>query len=148
VKLFTRLGVAAVASAIIAWVIVAVFLYAMFAAGGYTSSALVLLPVWAFCLIGGGGALIAIGLVHWVGDSPMPIWVRPIVMGSLIGVAVVAVGTISGSSGQSSKDQARYSERGLVYGVPAGLFAGALMGLLYAWKRNSERGAPPDRHGD
>src|SRR5262245_40581317 len=86
VRALTRLCVAALAGAVIAWTVAGFVLYAMFAAGGYTREALVEPPPWAFGAIGGGGGVVALTLVWAVGRSPLPKWVRPAVIGGLTGV--------------------------------------------------------------
>ncbi len=140
-RLLARIGVVVLAGAVIAWVVTAFVLHAMFAAGGYTREALVELPPWAFGVIGGGGALMALALVWAGGRSPLPEWVRPAVVGGLIGVAGVVLPTLGVActlGGPSSKGQAPYLHAGLVYGVPVGLVAGALVGLLQARRRSAE----------
>jgi hypothetical protein len=150
VRAFTRLCVAALAGAVIAWVVRAFVLYAMFAAGGYTREALVELPPWAFGVIGGGGAVAALALVCAVGRSPLPTWVRPAVVGGLTGVAAVVVPTLSVAcslGGASSKGQAPYLHVGLVYGVPIGLFVGVVVGLLRARRPSAETGTAANGGG-
>ncbi len=140
-RLLARLSVAALAGAFIAWVVTVFVLHAMFAGGEYSDQALVELPPWAFILIGAGGALAAIALVYRGGRSPLPPWVGPAVLGGLIGVAVVVVATIVVAyswGGPTSKGQVRYTHSGLVYGVPIGLAAGVLVGLLRARRPSAE----------
>lgn len=118
--------------ALIAWQATAFVIHAMFAAGGYTREALVELSPWAFGAIGGVGALTALALASGFGDSPLPAWGRPAVVGGLVGVAAVAVPTfiVANLLGRpSSKGQAPYLHVGLVYGVPIGLVAGVSVAL-------------------
>src|SRR5262245_42272485 len=113
-----RLCVAALAGAVIALVVTALVLYTMFAAGGYPRDSLVELPLWAIGVICGAGALAALVLVCLFGRSPLPVWVRPMVVGGLAGVAAAVVATLSvaNTSGESSKGQSSYQRKGLVYG--------------------------------
>jgi hypothetical protein len=141
VGILGRFCVAAIAGAVIAWVVAAFVLDAMFAAGGYTREALVELPPWAFGVIGGGGAVVALTLVWAVGRSPLPAWLRLAIVGGLIGVAAVVVATLAVAysfGGPSSKGQAPYLHAGLVHGVPVGLVTGVLLGLV--------RGRRPSAH--
>jgi hypothetical protein len=132
-----RIGIAAAAGAWIACVVAALVTYGMFAAGGYTTEAVVELPGWAFAAIGGGGALVGLVIAIWRGRSPLPAWVRPVALGGLAGVALVVTVTYAVArelGGPAPKGQARYLASGAVYGIPAGLIGGAVAGLL-AWRR-------------
>ncbi|WP_165070591.1 hypothetical protein [Paludisphaera rhizosphaerae] len=137
----TRLCVAAFVGSLIAWQTTDFVLHAMFAAGGYTREALVELPPWAFGVIGGVGSLTAVALAWAFGDSPLPAWVRAAVVGGLVGVAAMAVPTFIVANwlgGPSPMRQAPYLHVGLVYGVPVGLVAGALAGLLKVRRLNAK----------
>jgi hypothetical protein len=126
---------AAFSGAVIACVVAALALYAVFAAGGYTREALVELPPGSFAIVGGVGALVGLTVALFADRLSLPGWVRPVAMGSLAGVAVVAVSTLIVAcvlGGSSSKLQALYLQAGLVYGVPAGLIAGAIVGWFAA----------------
>ena len=128
-----RLLVATLAGAVIAWITTLLFVYALEHLGGYEFGA-VQLQLGAFGLIGAGGGLVGMGIALVGGRRALPDWVKPIVIGSLTGVAVVAVGTLmldSGLGGPSSKGQAPYLHAGLIYGVPIGLAAGALGGWMH-----------------
>ncbi len=137
----TRHFVAALAGAMLAWVMTAFVLHAMFAAGGYTREALVELPPWGFGTIGAAGALGALALIWTFGSSPLPTWVRPAILGGLVGIAAVVAVTLGAArslGGQSAKGQAPYLHVGLVYGVPIGLVSGVLVGLQRRWRPSAE----------
>jgi hypothetical protein len=141
VRFVARVAVAALAGAVLAWMVTAFVLHALFAAGGYTDEALVELPPWAFGVIGGGGALLGLAGALLAGRCPLPGWVRPAVVGSLVGVVTVVVPTLfvaCALGGPSSKGQAPYLHAGLVYGVPVGLALGAVAGLVVAKGRPAE----------
>jgi hypothetical protein len=140
--------VAAVACAVVAWLVMAFVLAAMFAAGGYTREALVESSPWDICAIGGFGALVGAVVAWMAGKSPLPVWVKPVVLGSLGGVAVVVIATLfvaCAVGGPSSIGQAPYLDAGLVYGVPLGLVAGAVNGLVFAKRHRAELYAAPAR---
>jgi hypothetical protein len=121
----------ALAGALIAWVMTAFVLHAIFVAGGYKSYAV--LPVWSLLVIGGVGAAVAMLLVRQNSGSPLPAWVRPAVIGGLIGVVAVVIPTViiaRERGGPTSKGQARYLHAGLIYGLPVGAIAGMCGGLL------------------
>lgn len=135
---YRRFALAALSGGLIAWVLTALVLHATFAIGGYTREALVELPPWAFGTIGAAGALVALGAATFTGRTPLPVSVRPVVMGSLAGVAAIVVATLSIAcvlGGGSSKGQAPYLHAGLEIGVPVGLIAGAVGGLVVSRHR-------------
>lgn len=141
VRVIGRLAVAAVSGAVLAWAVTALVLDAMFAAGGYTPEAVVRLPAWGFTVIGGCGALLGLAVAALAGRFPLPACVRPVVLGSLIGVAAVVVPTLGiawSLGGASSKGQAPYLDAGRLYGVPLGLAGGAVVGLI-AFRRRGIR---------
>jgi hypothetical protein len=151
VRLVARVALSATAGAVIAWVTTAFVLHAQFAAGGYTREALVEPPPWVFAIIGGAGALVGITAALGAGRAPLPNWVRPAILGSLGGAAVVVVSTLvvaCSLGGSSSKGQAPYLNAGLVYGVPVGLVVGAVAGLIVAKRHCGEQGAAADRPRD
>jgi hypothetical protein len=131
---------AALSGAVIAWVVAAIGLHAIFADGGYTQEALVEFPQWAFVAIGADGALVGLAAALLAGRSPLPEWVRPALLGSLAGVAAVVVPTLAlacSLGGPSSKGEAPYLHAGLVYGVPVGLVVGAVAGLIVSGRHRS-----------
>jgi hypothetical protein len=144
VKFIARVAVTAIAGAVIAWVVMAFILDAMFAAGGYTSDALVEPSPWTVCAVGGCGALVAWSVALLCGKSRLPSWVQPIVLGSLSGVATVVTATLFVAyalGGPTSKGQSPYLHAGLIYGVPVGLVVGAVRGLAVAKRRRAALGA-------
>ena len=146
-----QLAVAALAGAIIAWVGTGFVVQFLFAAGGYTSEALVELSPRAFGVIGGAGALVSVSLVLLAGQSPLPSWVRPVALGSLAGVAAVMVPTVfvaCALGGPGSKGQAPYLYVGQVFGLPIGLVGGAVAGLLVAKRRQADQAGPGDKPRD
>ena len=151
-RFVARVTMAAIAGAVIAWVMTAFVLHAQFAAGGYTREALIEPPPWIYAVIGGAGALVSMLAALNVGRVPLPGWVRPAVLGSLGGVASVVVPTLGVAcslGGPSSMGQAPYLVAGLAYGVPVGLVVGTMTGLVVAKKyRGVNTAAQPTAHKD
>lgn len=136
--IFGAFVLAALSGAVIAWVLTAIVLYAIFAIGGYTRESLVELSPCAFGLIGGGGALTAVAAVLQEGRAALPrsVWMTGV--GSLVGVVMALVVTVAFADfrgGPTSKGWAPYLEAGLFYGVPIALVVGGLGGFLVsrAW---------------
>ena len=128
-----RLALAVVSGAVIAWVVTAFVLDALFAAGGYTPEAIVELPRWAFGLVTAAGALSGAIAALLAGRVLLPRWVRAAALGSLIGGGGVVLATLVIAAvlgGPSSKLQAPYLVAGLAFGVPAGFLIGGVGGLL------------------
>jgi hypothetical protein len=123
--------VAAFAGAIISTIGTSLILYALFAARGYTSEALVEMPLWSLPAIAGTGALLAVVAVLLFGDMMLSPRVRAVAFGCLAGVFCVVLPTIgiaNARGGPYSKWQAPYLHQGLVYGVPCGLLIGGMAG--------------------
>jgi hypothetical protein len=79
---------------------------------------------------------------------PLPCWVRAALLGALAGVAAVVLPTLfvaCALGGPSDKGQAPYLHAGLVYGVPVGLVAGGVAGLVRSRRRG--RAEPPAAAG-
>ena len=123
-RFIARVAVAAVAGAVIAWVVMAFILAEPSA--------------WVIWAVGGCGALVASSVALLAGKSPLPAWVQPVARGSLAGVATVVIATLVVVGGPSSKGQTPYLLAGLVCGVPVGLMVGAVGGLAVAKRRCAE----------
>ena len=140
-----RMVMAAIAGAIIAWVILAVVLHAMIAAGGYTTEALVEPRHWVFWSVGGGGLIVGLALAWLGGRITLPVWVRPVALGTLAGVASVVVPIeCHANLGGGFKGYSSYMGAGLRYGVPTGALIGAVLGLVL-WRKRLTKQLPDSK---
>jgi hypothetical protein len=138
IKIAARFVLAAIAGALIAWVSVALGIYA-FSAWEHKQGVIIEWPLWAFWLLGGSGASVGLLATVLAGKMQLPGWVRPAVFGSLTGVATVVGLTLwiaSWKGGSFSHGRTPYLEFGLVYGVPVGLVGGGLVGILLHRRAN------------
>jgi mannose-6-phosphate isomerase-like protein (cupin superfamily) len=142
---------AACCGALIAWISAYLALYVRLAAGGYSAEAArhFELPPDTAGLLGVTGALVAAALAALAGNTPLPRWVGGVALGSLVGVAVVVIASLTadrllgGPSGAQPADQPQspYLRAGLVYGVPLAVVVGCLAGLLVSSRLRPRPGA-------
>jgi hypothetical protein len=104
--------------------------------GGYPGEVLIDLPTWPLSGITASGA--GVGLVlAWLADRcRLPAWLKPVSIGSLIGVSIVVLLAllIENMVSASRKDYA-FRTMALKIGVPIGLVAGAVAGFVN-WQRH------------